>query len=340
MCYSSIMAEWQQIHHRDEPVNLYIEGAPTEVVPLVYDTPRMFGLGVELPDGSIKAGGNLSPRDLFAAWRGTKMLASYEGLVLPSLNTLYHMGSRIPVMGMHLDDAPDVMSVVGADRFDRIMEAQIPRRLVDLALDLQGQQDAPSLFPVTYEVKAGAMAWQDRFKDFGIDHPDEVERREFEKMGFVEANRTVLESAAVSMGLIPGTAGYEMLEGAIAMRLHDKSLEGVDVHTRVAIGMLDADLGLTFLGLVERKEGVTLGGNSGDDAKFDEADCRAMRDAARWKVAHTTDCVPGGSGYNDAVNSAALELTALQMNAEAQRLKHHEEAEERYSRLEPRIRPQ
>src|SRR5688500_7778986 len=103
------MAEWQQIHHREDPINVYIEGVPTEVVPLVYDDPNVFGVGVEMPDGSIKADGAFHPRDLFAAWRGTKMLASYDRLVLPSLRTVYKMGSRLPVMGMHLDDAPDVM---------------------------------------------------------------------------------------------------------------------------------------------------------------------------------------------------------------------------------------
>jgi hypothetical protein len=238
-----------------------------------------------------------------------------------------------------MDDAPNVMSVVGRDRFDRIMETRLPKHLIDLALDLQTQQDAPSLFPLTNEVEAGVMDWEDRFADFGIKHPNEIERRELEKLNFARDNSEALVSAATSMGLVPGTPGYEMLEGAITEHLYDRTLCGVDVPTRIAIGMLKADFGLTFLGLVNRKEGLTMGSDSEDNANFGEADRRAMRDAAKWKVTQTTGYVPGTTEHNSAVGYAMLELTELQMRDETRRLKRDEAAEEKHSNLEPRIRP-
>jgi hypothetical protein len=206
------MAEWQQIHYREEPITAYIEGAPTEVVPLVYDTPPLFGVGVELPDGSIGAGGNNWPRDLFAAWRAATILKSYEGLVLPSLEHVYRMSSHMPGMSLHAHDAPDILSVVGRDRFDEIMEAQIPAFLVDLVLGLQRQQDAPDLFFITDEVRAGTITWQEQFEGFDIEDPDDVERKELAKLDFVRDNYDALASASTFMGLTPRTPGYDILE--------------------------------------------------------------------------------------------------------------------------------
>ncbi|HTE21802.1 MAG TPA: hypothetical protein VK674_02065 [Candidatus Limnocylindria bacterium] len=335
------MAEWEQIHYRAEPIRTNIDGTQTEVTPVVYDNPNLFGVGVQVPDGSFQADGFTFPRDMFGTWRGAQILQAYDGLECPPLQAVYGAGSRLPILHIENPGLPEVINTVGRERYDEIMGATVPESLVDQVLSLQTQQYAPDLRAISDEVQAGTLAWRKEFTEYGIEHPDEIEKKAQEKLFFVENSVELLHSAADSFGLIPGTPGYEALADCVGSRLHHEALGQTDDVLRVAFGLVEADLALTFMGLIERKDGVVLSsaGDGEDDVRLRDADSSALKRAAQWSVSRSTELVPGTVDFADAVETAMLEISAVEVGIQDQLTHRMEQIEYEYLLLEPRERP-
>lgn len=175
-----------QIHFRNKPFMAFVAGegdAPIQCTPIVYDDEEHCGLGILYGDGRAEIWGMLIPRNLIAAWRGTEILRRLDTIEYGTLCHAYATGGRNPSEQC----VEPTIAKIGREAYEEIMSMPIPEEIIRAILDNQKNQRheyfAPSLCPISDEVRAGTIKWRQEFAAAGIKHPDFIDRanRVYEK---------------------------------------------------------------------------------------------------------------------------------------------------------------
>ncbi len=140
------------------------------------------GVGIRFEDGKVQIWGLVHPRDLITAWRATEVL-KHLNFINPNftLCAAYYTGSR----NLHDDDrkryVDPIISKIGRETYTKIMAMPIPEKIIRAILDNQGHDYSPSLFPIEYEIKAGALKWRPEFADAMSDPEKDYAKEEARK---------------------------------------------------------------------------------------------------------------------------------------------------------------
>lgn len=237
-----------QIHFRNKPFMAFVAGegdTPIQCTPIVYDDEGHCGLGILYGDGRAEIWGMLIPRNLITAWRGTEILRRLDTIEYGTLCHAYATGGRNP----NEQCVEPTIKKIGRVAYEDIMSMPVPEEIIRAILDNQKNQRheyfAPSLCPISDEVRAGTIKWRQEFAAAGVKHPDFIDRanRVYEKeRAILSKFRKLLDSYAKS-GILDLREGEE---DYVEKTLLDLSRKGADRvhpdHTLIALAVMMSNL--------------------------------------------------------------------------------------------------
>ncbi len=147
-----------KIHFKNEPFMARVSGKgeePIQCTPVVYDERSHCGIGIFYEDGQGQIWGPVTPRNLIAAWRGTEVLRRLDFIKNGTLCGAYYTGARDPHESDMKSFAEPIIAKIGRKTYDEIMEMPVPEQIMRAILDNQKDEFAPSLYPITEEVRGG-----------------------------------------------------------------------------------------------------------------------------------------------------------------------------------------
>ena len=189
-----------------------------ECTPVVYDAPNLCGIAIFSEDGEIHAWGSIIPRDLITSWRATVIIRYLNEIEVDTLCNVYYAGRR----KVHPEDrrhyVEPIIAMIGKDTYEEIMAMPVPEKIIRAILDNQSDPFPPSIFPITEEVRAGTIDWQEwkeEFTELGIKHPDEIDAQERREKEILSKFEPLLSSYASYQKIRPGTFGMDFLTNAL-----------------------------------------------------------------------------------------------------------------------------
>ena len=191
--------EKYKIHFRNEPFMAVVKGRgdePVKCTPVAGEIKSNCGVGIRFEDGKVQIWGLVHPRDLITAWRATEVL-KHLNFINPNftLCAAYYTALR----NLSDDDrkryAEPIITKIGRQTHRKIMSMPIPEKIIRAILDNQGHDCSPSLFPIEYEVKAGAIKWRPEFTD-AMGDPDKDYAKEEARKKIISKFEPLLVSYA------------------------------------------------------------------------------------------------------------------------------------------------
>ncbi|MDP3052578.1 MAG: hypothetical protein Q8N22_01320 [bacterium] len=200
-----------KIYFKNEPFMAVVEGRgdnPVKCTPIVYDGRdpssafgNECGAGILFEDGKIYSWGLWQPRNLIVSWRATEILRRLNVIKKHDFCAAYSAGCHRISDSDREKYVKPIIAKIGNQTYKEIMAMPVPETIIRAILDNQGQDFSPSLFPISYEVKAGTIKWRQEFADAGIENPDEVDARKFRQDKKISRFERLLVSYAKSQGL-------------------------------------------------------------------------------------------------------------------------------------------
>lgn len=172
-------------HFIGTPFTTKINGEQKEVAPFVYSNFES-GVGIKVGKEAI-VWGLVIPQNLIAFWRATEILKQLEEIDNASLSYPYYTAIRNPSPSDYNTYVKPTIEKIGAEEYQMIMSLAIPDSIIGSIISSQ-ENDIIGIetWPITDEVRAENLEWQDTFADAGILHPSQVD--------FLKKNKAMLDS--------------------------------------------------------------------------------------------------------------------------------------------------
>jgi len=255
---------------------------PIQCTPVVYDEAYNFGVGVFYEDGKGQVWGMVTPRNLIAAWRATEILRHLDVIEPGTLCCAYYTGMRDPHESDMKSRIEPTIAKIGRATYDAIMSMPVPEQIVRAILDNQKDDFAPSLYPITEEVRAGTIQWRQEFADVGISHPDAIDAAERAREETIVKFERLLTSYAGSRNLSRECMGMGYVESAL-LALVDKSANRTHPdHVLVALAGVVSELAVSEFSMVMVPFG--LHGHDAVRTHMDRTKEEAIKHSAGWLI--------------------------------------------------------
>lgn len=232
-------------HYENEPFVARVIGQgnePIKVTPIVYDAPNECGIGIRFEDGQGNVWGMMSPRNLIAAWRGTEVLRLLDTIEAGTLCAAYCTGAR-DSHSSHLERYVNpTIEKIGRVQYDRIMSLPVPETIIRAILDNQDDDFAPALYPITDEVRAGAIAWRQEFAESGISHPGDIDTKKRAQKETIAKFERLLISYAGARKMDRECIGMWQIESALLALVEKDANQTHPDHVLVALAGIVGDL--------------------------------------------------------------------------------------------------
>lgn len=193
-----------KIYFKNEPFMAVVEGRgdnPVKCTPIVYDGRdpssafgNECGAGIIFEDGKKYSWGLWQPRDLITAWRATEVLRRLNVIKKHDFCAAYYTGRRRVSNNDREKYVEPIIAKIGRQAHREIMSMPIPDEIIRAILDNQGQDFSPSGWPITDEIAAGTIKWQEAFSRVGIKHPDEVKAEEWANKKTIARFKRLIDS--------------------------------------------------------------------------------------------------------------------------------------------------
>ena len=211
-----------KIHFVNEPFRARVfwrEGDELiECTPVVYDAWNLCGIAIFSEDGKRYAWGLITPRDLITSWRATVIIRYLNEIEVDTLCNVYYAGRRRVSPEARRNYVEPIIAMIGKDTYEEIMAMPVPEKIIRAILDNQSDPFPPSIFPITEEVRAGTIDWQEweeEFRRFRIKHPDEIDAQKKKEKEILSKFEPLLFSYANYQEIRPGTLGMDFLTNAL-----------------------------------------------------------------------------------------------------------------------------
>ena len=273
-----------KIHFVNEPFRARVfwrEGDELiECIPVVYDAWNLCGIAIFSEDGIRYAWGLLIPRDLITSWRATVIIRYLDEIEVDTLCKVYYAGRRRVSPEERRNYVEPIIAMIGKDTYEEIMAMPVPEKIIRAILDNQSDPFPPSIFPITEEVRAGTIDWQEwkeEFTELGIKHPDEIDAQKRREKKILSKFETLLSSYAEHQRIRPGTLGMDFFTNAfmnlVKKGVHQKYPDEVVVALAGVIGELTiSEFVLSIWPFGQDEELIT------------EKKKEAIEEAAKWLV--------------------------------------------------------
>lgn len=272
-----------KIHFENEPFIARVLGRgdePIKCTAVVYDEPYNCGVGIFFEDGHGQVWGLACPRNLIASWRATEILRRLDVIENGTLCNAWYTGCRDPHESDVDGHVAPTIAKIGQNAYDAIMAMPVPEQIIRAILDGQKQNNdgiAPSLYPITEEVRAGTVAWRQEFADFGIKHPDEVDAKERERTANIARYEGLLSAFARAEGLSRHCLGMNYVEAALLTLIEKNGERELSPTTMIALAGVVGNLATTEFTLEH------IGGKlESRNAFLEDSKAKTLQKVAKW----------------------------------------------------------
>jgi hypothetical protein len=249
-----------KIHFKNEPFMAIVQGKgekPITCIPVVYDHPFNFGLGIVFENGDGQIWGLVSPRNMITAWRGTEVLRLLNKIEFGTLSAAYYSGER------NLNDSDrkrvkQVIDIIGKKAYDKIMSMPIPEKIIEAMIECQSDEFKPDLYPITDEVRVGTIKWREEFFELGIKHPFDVDAEDEKNARTIKKFSRLLNSYATSKKLPKECLGMNYVKGALLTILEKKGSEKYPDYTLIALAGVIGDLAVSDFATMILPSGASI----------------------------------------------------------------------------------